>query len=69
MDGLSATKHIRNLEKKLNKPRTVIIALSANNLPEDKKNCFEIGMDEFLSKPVKQEQLANVLFQLIPKKS
>ncbi|SEO97268.1 Signal transduction histidine kinase [Mucilaginibacter sp. OK283] len=57
IDGLEATKLIR--KKYGAKP--IIIALTANALSEDKDNCFKVGMDGYLSKPINIELLLAVL--------
>jgi signal transduction histidine kinase/ActR/RegA family two-component response regulator len=49
MDGFEATIAIRSQEKH---HRTPIIALTANNFKDDSDQCFRVGMDDFLSKPV-----------------
>jgi len=49
MDGVKATKEII---KKWGKSRPRIVALTANVLSEDKKRCFDAGMDDFVGKPV-----------------
>lgn len=54
MNGYEATRLIRQHEQaKPNSRRTPIIAVTANALDSDKQKCFESGMDDFLSKPVK----------------
>jgi PAS domain S-box-containing protein len=58
VDGPEATRAIRALEVGAHVP---IIALTANALPEDRRRCFEAGMDDFLAKPVNQDTLALVL--------
>lgn len=50
MSGIDATKKIREFED--NKKHTHIIALTAFAMPEDKKMCFDAGMDDFMSKPI-----------------
>jgi PAS domain S-box-containing protein len=55
MDGLEATRHIR--EHFTGARRPWIIAMTANAMDVDKKNCFEAGMDGYLSKPVRIEAL------------
>jgi len=58
MDGLDATRIIRRLWAK-NKP--TIIAITAYGLEGDREKCLESGMDDYISKPVKLEDLTNVL--------
>ena len=55
MDGIEATKRIRALESGTHVP---IIALTANVMPGDLERCLSVGMDEFLSKPIKKSDLA-----------
>ena len=55
MDGLEATRQIR---VKFTGPRRPwIIAMTANAMDSDRKNCFDAGMDGYLSKPVRIEAL------------
>lgn len=56
MDGLEASRLIRELG--FTKP---IVAVTANAFEEDRDDCFEAGMSNFLSKPVKLESLQQVL--------
>jgi len=55
MDGLEATRQIRL--KYTGAKRPWIIAMTANAMDSDRKNCFEAGMDGYLSKPVRIEAL------------
>lgn len=59
MDGFEATSKIREMES--DKSHTPIIALTANSLPEDRARSFEVGMDEFLTKPILKDKLRNAL--------
>lgn len=58
MDGLSATRKIRELND-VQQPH--IIALTANAFEEDKQRCFEAGMNDFLSKPIVFDNLVESL--------
>ncbi len=60
MDGLEATREIRNREI-LGKNRTPIFALTAAAMAEDQKLCKQAGMDGFLPKPVQFDSLLGVL--------
>tara|TARA_R110002072_G_scaffold64203_5_gene159750 strand:+ start:90003 stop:92243 length:2241 start_codon:yes stop_codon:yes gene_type:complete len=58
MDGITATKEIRQLD---NGKSVCICAMTANVLKEDKDACFNAGMDHFLSKPLRTEDIAKVI--------
>jgi len=58
MDGLDATRKIREIEAASAGGRVPIIALTANVMPGDSDRCFAAGMDDFLSKPFKKMNLA-----------
>ncbi len=59
VDGLKATRRWRAQE--LAGQHLPIIALTANATVEDREQCLSAGMDDFLSKPVEQAQLLEVL--------
>lgn len=61
MDGLEATKIIKTDPTIIHKP--VIVAVTANATQEDKKACFDSGMDFYISKPFKIEDLVNTIEQ------
>ncbi len=67
MDGLEATREIRRLEKsnRAGTGRLPVVALTANVLDEDRRRCFEVGMDAFIGKPVKQSELLTMLAQFV----
>ncbi|MEL7440649.1 MAG: ATP-binding protein, partial [Pseudomonadota bacterium] len=64
MDGLTATKEIRRWEKEVGSGKTTIIALTASVLEEDIQNCFAAGMDAYLPKPYKSNQLFELFNEL-----
>lgn len=64
MDGYEATRRIRALDN-AQLANIPIIAMTANSFEEDKKNAFEAGMNEHLSKPVNPKEVAATLSKLI----
>jgi CheY-like chemotaxis protein len=60
LDGIEATKTIRESSHKLEK-RPIIIAMTANALAEDKQMCLDAGMDDFIAKPVTIEAIDKVI--------
>lgn len=67
MDGLQATRRWR--ERENSGHHLPIIALTANATTQDRKACLESGMDDFLAKPIEQEQLAQLLAGYRPQAS
>jgi PAS domain S-box-containing protein len=62
MDGFEATRELRRREREDGGPRRLpIIALTANAMEGDRDGCFAAGMDDYLSKPFRKKQLADVL--------
>lgn len=62
MDGLTATKMIREWETVMQREdRVFITALTANVNPADRRKCFELGMDQYLSKPVNTRALCRTI--------
>ena len=61
MDGLAAAAEIRRREQTCGAARVPIIALTANAMEGDRERCLAAGMDDFLSKPFTQQQLAMLL--------
>ena len=61
LNGIDATKRMRQLEPGQAGRRTPILALTANTLVEDRYACFEAGMDGFLIKPLDRDKLAEAL--------
>ena len=59
MDGLEASRRISERWPAESRPR--IIAMTANAMLEDREACFAAGMDDYLAKPVRPEELASAL--------
>jgi len=64
MTGSEATKCIRAFEKEIGIDETFIIALTANALDGDRERFLEVGMNEYLSKPLDIEKLKEILRNL-----
>ena len=61
MDGLESTRKIRALP---NVPKSLpIVALTANAFDDDRNACFDSGMNDFMTKPVSAEELADMVNQ------
>lgn len=58
IDGLEATQLIRMMES-IEQP--YIIAMTANAMQEDRDVCLEVGMNDFIAKPIRLEDVYNVL--------
>lgn len=58
MDGYKAIKTIRNLEKHKDVP---IIALTAKAMKGDREKCLEVGASDYISKPLKLDQLLSAM--------
>jgi PAS domain S-box-containing protein len=61
MDGLTATREIRRRYPARRQPR--IVALTANAVPGDRQRCLEAGMDDYVPKPAKLEDLRAMILK------
>ncbi|MDJ0759326.1 MAG: response regulator [Woeseiaceae bacterium] len=62
MDGYQATSEIRRREQETG-AHQVIVALTANALPEDRDRCLDSGMNDYLSKPFSIEKMRETLLR------
>ncbi len=61
LDGYEVTRRIRALESGSEK-RVPIVALTANALVGDRQKAFDAGMDDYLAKPFRQEELVGMIY-------
>ncbi len=66
LDGIAATRQIRELERAQGLAPTPILALSANVVAEYRHNCTQAGMNGFLSKPFRELELKRALEKYLP---
>ena len=64
MDGLEASRQINKRWSDGERPR--IVAMTANAMDSDREACLEAGMDDYIAKPVRVEELTNSLYQAQP---
>jgi CheY-like chemotaxis protein len=64
LDGLDASRRICERWPPGSRPR--IIAMTANALPEDREACFAAGMNDYLAKPIRSDELAAALKRAPP---
>jgi PAS domain S-box-containing protein len=64
LDGLDATRQI--CERWPDETRPHIVAMTANALPEDREACFAAGMNDYVAKPIRAEELVAALKRAKP---
>ncbi len=65
MGGIEATEIIRERERGTGR-RIPIVALTAHAMKEDRDRALAVGMDEYISKPIRREQLFEVIERVAP---
>jgi signal transduction histidine kinase len=65
VDGISATKLIRNPRTEVKNPNIPIIAMTAHSIPEEEKYCIDAGMNAFVSKPINLDELKTAINQCV----
>ncbi len=63
LDGLEATRAMRERESFKGLPRCYIVGLTAHAMRSDRDACIAAGMDDYLSKPIHRVQIANALWR------
>jgi len=66
MDGFQSTARIRDPGSRVLNRRVPVVAMTANAMKGDREKCLDAGMDDYLAKPVKQEELAEILKKWLP---
>jgi signal transduction histidine kinase/DNA-binding response OmpR family regulator len=64
LDGLEATRRLRELEQSRGSERLPVIAMTAHALPSDRERCLAAGMDGYVSKPIDSDSLLGALREL-----
>jgi PAS domain S-box-containing protein len=67
MDGLEATRRIRDPESAVLNHRVPIIAMTAHAMQGDRERCLEAGMDDYITKPISPQVLAETLDRWLPR--
>ncbi|MBQ23577.1 ATP-binding protein [Alcanivorax sp.] len=61
MDGLEATRRLRQWEREQGRAPMPVVALTANAMHEERERCLAVGMNSHLAKPFRRQQLARAL--------
>jgi len=61
MDGMEATRQIRDAQSGSLNPAATIVALTAHAMAGDRERCLNMGMDDYLAKPIKAAELQDVI--------
>lgn len=65
IDGFECTSRIREQERLTVSRRTPIIAVTARAFDQDRKACYDAGMDDYLCKPFKPDSLRRMLLKWV----
>jgi CheY-like chemotaxis protein len=69
MNGLEATRHIRNPQSAVRNHQIPIIAMTAGAMQGDREKCLEAGMNDYVSKPISPQALAEALDKWLPREA
>ena len=67
MDGLEATRHIRDPKSAVKRHDVPIIAMTAHAMQGDRERCLDAGMNDYVTKPVSPQTLADALERWLPR--
>jgi signal transduction histidine kinase/DNA-binding response OmpR family regulator len=67
MDGLEATRRIRDPNSAVRNQEIPIVAMTADALQGDQKRCLDAGMNDYVTKPISPQALANALDAWLPR--
>mgnify|MGYP001223478006 CR=1 FL=1 len=67
MDGIQATISMRDLEEKEELVKTPIMGMTAHAMTTEKEKCFHVGMDEFITKPINENEFYQKIGRLVDK--
>jgi len=65
MDGHTAARELRALERSTRQQPTFIIAITADATAENRRRCFDAGMDTVITKPITQARLRELIMQVV----
>ena len=63
MDGLKATAKIRDTKTGVLNSFIPIVAMTAHAMQDDRDNCINAGMDDYIAKPINPEKLAQIIYR------
>jgi signal transduction histidine kinase/CheY-like chemotaxis protein len=69
VDGLEATRRIRDRASGVRNPHIPIVAMTANAMRGDREQCLAAGMTDYLSKPVTPDELARVVMRTLEERT
>ncbi len=66
MDGLQATQNLRKWERRVQRTRLAVVAMTAHAMKGDRQMCLDAGMDDYIAKPIQRLELMAVLRRWLP---
>ncbi len=66
MDGLEATRQIRNPNTTITNNDIPVIAMTAHAMASDRDRCLKAGMNDYLTKPIDPSVLSTVIYKWLP---